>query len=255
MKKLLAGVAVALALGTTTASADGVDRKYSPIASPPPPIHVPSWSGFYIGAGVGGGAFLHDTSVSDPIFDEKLFSFGGGGDGVLGTVIVGWDWQLGPKTVFGVFADYDFFDLSSRNSDFNGFFNHSSSHDSAWSVGVRLGVLSSPSTLWYLTGGYTQLELDHSMNHSIDFFGIDNLTVSRDRQLDGWFVGAGVDTRLAASNWFLRLEYRYTDFDTGRLRISDEEGFDLLQVDTDVVAHTARLTLTYKFTPGLGWGR
>jgi len=247
MKRIIAGVAVALALGISTASADGIDKKYYPIATPPPPVYAPSWSGFYIGAGVGGGAVLHDISVDNTFFNERLFDFRGGDSGVLGTVIVGWDWQLGPKTVFGIFADFDFFDFSThhRVRDDGVFedFDHSINHDNAWSVGARLGVLSSPSTLWYVTGGYTQLQLDHSLT-------IDGFTFNRDRTLDGFFVGGGVDTRLAASNWFLRLEYRFSQFDNGDLRIDDMD----LNVNTDVETHTARLTLTYKFAPGLGWG-
>jgi outer membrane immunogenic protein len=185
---------------------------------------------------------LHDISVTDTFFDERIFDFRGGDGGVLGTVIVGWDWQLGPKTVFGIFADYDFFDFSTHHRAFD-FFDHSIDHDNAWSAGARLGVLTSPSTLWYVAGGYTQLQLDHSVT-------FDGFTFSRDRTLDGFFVGGGVDTRLAASNWFLRLEYRFSQFDTGGLR-DDDFGFN---VDTDVETHTARLTLTYKVTPGLGWG-
>jgi outer membrane immunogenic protein len=247
MKKILVGVAVALALVTGNAAADGIDKRPSSIAAPAP-IYAPTWSGFYIGAGVGAGTVLHDISVNDAIFNERLFDFRGGDSGVLGTVIVGWDWQLGSKAVFGVFADFDFFDFSTRHSVFDDF-DHRTNHDSAWSVGARLGVLSSPSTLWYITGGYTQLQLDHSAS----FFGLDALTVSRDRDLDGWFVGGGVDTRLGASNWFLRLEYRFTEFDTGSLRVGDDLDFDM-RVDTELEAHTARLTLTYKFAPMPGWG-
>ena len=247
MKKIMVGVAVALALGTSTAAADGIDKRPSSIAAPVP-VYAPSWSGFYIGAGIGAGAVVHDVSVNDAFFDERLFDFRGADTGAFGTVTVGWDWQLGPKAVFGIFADYDFLDLSTRQRFFEDF-NHSTSADNAWSVGARLGWLSSPSTLLYIAGGYTQVQLEHRAS----FFGLDELTVSRDRNLDGWFVGAGVDTRLWASNWFLRLEYRFTEFDTGGLRIGDDEFFDM-RVDTELEAHTARATLTYKFNSGWGSG-
>ncbi len=72
-----------------------------------------------------------------------------------------------------------------------------------------------------------------------------------------------MDTRLAASNWFFRLEYRYSDFDTGKVRVRDDQGNIDFRVDNDTHAHTARLTLTYKFGSGAygygfapsGWGR
>ena len=77
MKKILVGVAVALALVTSNAAADGIDKRPSYIAAPAP-IYAPTWSGFYIGAGVGAGTVLHDVSVNDEIFNERLFDFRGG---------------------------------------------------------------------------------------------------------------------------------------------------------------------------------
>jgi hypothetical protein len=61
---------------------------------------------------------------------------------VLGTVILGWDWQVGSNTVVGVFVDYDFSDISTSASAFDGDFRASLDLDSAWSVGARLGWLS-----------------------------------------------------------------------------------------------------------------
>jgi outer membrane immunogenic protein len=202
---------------------------------------------------------VNDVTVHDRIADERLFDFSGGDDGVLGTVIVGWDWQLGPSSVLGVFADYDFTDRSTNHRVFDDFFRHSHDQNNVWSVGARLGFLSSPSVLWYATAGYTQVDVDHSAR----FLDLDGLNISRDRTLDGFFVGGGVDTRLAASNWFLRLEYRYSDFDTGRVRVRDDEGDIDFRVDNDTHVQTARLTLTYKFGSGAygygfapaGWGR
>ena len=251
MKKLIVGVAAALALTTSNAIADGITKRQPPTIiapqyQPPPAL---TWTGFYIGAGVGAGAVVHDVSVHDQVFDERLFSLSGGSDGALGTIIIGWDWQIGANTVFGVFADYDFTNFSTRHRVFDDF-RHSTDHNNVWSIGARLGWLSSPSTLWYVTGGYTQVDVDHSSR----VFELEGLRVSRDRTLDGYFVGAGVDTRLAASNWFLRLEYRYSDFDTGSVRIRDDAGDIDFRIDNDSAAHTARLVLTYKFVGGgYGW--
>ena len=254
MKKLIVGVAAALSLMTSNAVADGPYKRPPPtIAAPvPEPPPLPSWTGFYIGAGIGAGAVLTDVSVHDKFFDERLFDFNAGAGGALGTLIVGWDWQIGPTTVFGVFADFDFFNFSHNQRVFEDF-RDSRDVDNAWSIGARLGWLSSPSTLWYVTGGYTQVEVDHSPRFA-DLVGVDGIRVSRDTTLDGFFVGGGVDTRLAASNWFLRLEYRFSDFDTGRTRITDDVGDLDIRVNADAEVHTARLTLTYKFMGGYGWG-
>jgi outer membrane immunogenic protein len=248
MKKVMLGAAIALALTTSNAAADGIDRRYPPTIAAPPPVYVPTWSGLYIGAGFGAGAVVHDLTLRDDI--GSLFSFDGiGGEGVLGTVIVGLDWQLGTNTVLGVFVDYDFSDISTDVS-FNGLAgldgNAGVDLDNTWSVGARLGWLSSPSTLWYATAGYT--EADFEAFASSDLLGS---RVSRDRTFSGYFVGAGVDTRLAASNWFLRLEYRFSEFDDETIFRFDDELRTRLEVEPST--HTARAALTYKFG-GPGWG-
>jgi outer membrane immunogenic protein len=255
MRKLIVGVAAALSFAAPSALADGPYRRPPPTIAAPIPEAPPiaSWTGFYLGAGIGAGAVVTDVSVHDAFFDERLFDLNAGASGALGTLIVGWDWQLGPTTVFGVFTDFDFFNFSHNHRELD-FFRDSHETSNAWSVGARLGWLSSPSTLWYVTGGYTQVDIDHSprFDHLV---GLDGIRISRDSTLEGYFVGAGVDTRLAASNWFLRLEYRFSDFDTGRVRIRDDFlETDLYHIDADVEAHTARLTLTYKFMGGYGWG-
>jgi outer membrane immunogenic protein len=244
MKKILVGVAVALAVVTSNARADGIDRRPPPtIAAPQPYVAPPSWTGFYIGAGVGAGAMMHEINVRDDV--GSLLHFDGvGGDGVFGTAIVGWDWQVSPSTVAGLFVDYDFSDISTDASALDRAVRAGIDHDHSWSVGGRIGLLSSPSTLWYATGGYTEARFD-------SFARLDDVaSISDDRTFQGYFVGGGVDTRLAASNWFLRLEYRFSQFDSDRLRLDD-----VTHVDLEPSMHTARLTLAYKFgSGGYGWG-
>lgn len=244
MKNVIVGVAVALAVTTSNAAADGIDRRPPPtIAAPQPYLAPPSWTGFYIGAGVGGGAFIQDVTVDDVDLGRSQFD-GIGGDGVFGTAIVGWDFQVSPNAVIGAFVDYDFSNINSDFSVLDRTIRASLDHDHSWSVGGRIGLLSSPSTLWYATGGYTQAQFDASTTISLD-----DVSVSRSRTFNGFFVGGGVDTRLAASNWFLRLEYRFSDFNSERIFRDD-----FTTIDVEPTMHTARLTLAYKFGGGYGWG-
>jgi outer membrane immunogenic protein len=243
MKKILLGVAVAIALGAGTAAADGIDRRPSPIAAPQP-IYAPTWSGFYIGAGIGAGAVVHDLDISAD--GGSLLNFNGiGGEGIFGTAIIGADWQIGSKAVVGVFADYDFSDISTDLTVLDGLFRASIDHNNSWSVGARLGWLATPSTLIYALGGYTEAEFEASARtDGVNLF-------SADKTFSGYFVGAGIDTRLGATNWFARLEYRYTEFDSESIFSVD----DVLNVDIEPSMHTGRLTLTYKFNSGWGnWG-
>jgi len=254
MKKLIVGVAAALAL-TSPAVADGPYKRPPPtIAAPayaPPP--APTWSGFYLGAGIGAGAVVSDVTadILGPGEPFTPFSFDGiGGEGVLGTVIVGWDWQIGASTVFGIFADFDFSDISTRFETLSVFPTSSHNHNSSWAIGARLGWLANPSTLWYLTAGYTEAQFDNFNSYPI--FADDQ---RGDQTFSGYFVGAGLDTRLTG-NWFLRLEYRYSQFDSETVfsgNASDSiVGVDS-RIDVEPSMHTARLVLTYKLGGGYGW--
>ena len=77
---------------------------------------------------------------------------------MFGTIVVGYDRMLTSRIVGGVFADYDF--VSNVSTDAFGSFGVSVEQKNTLSVGARLGVLSSPTTLWYGTAGYTQTEFD-----------------------------------------------------------------------------------------------
>jgi outer membrane immunogenic protein len=246
MKKLIVGVAAALTFTTGNAIADGPYRRPAPTIAAPVPEPPPSWTGFYLGAGIGVGVVMHDFDVNkfNHYYDRwDRFDRDRWDDNVFGTVIAGWDWQHS-HTVFGVFADYDFSDHSSSFDD--GWFRRSLSLDNVWSVGARLGWLSNSATLWYLTGGYTEAEVSDSAR----WLSSGKRAFSEDTRLSGYFVGAGVDTRLH-SNWFLRLEYRFTEFDDEEFKFAENP---YVKHDLDTSIHSARLTLTYKFGHGYGWG-
>jgi outer membrane immunogenic protein len=228
MKKLLLGFAAAMSLLATDAVADGMARKSAAYTE----AAAPSWTGFYVGAGIGSGAVVHDLEVNVP--GANLLSFDGiGGEGIFGTVIVGYDRKVTHNIVAGVFFDYDFSNISTDLS-VPGIFNASLEHMYSWSVGARVGMLTSPSTLWYGTAGYTQAEFDFSSNPAFA------LNVPR---FKGYFVGGGVESQLR-DGWALRAEYRFTQYDSESVFNTGPGGID---VTLEPSMHTARVALTYKF--------
>jgi outer membrane immunogenic protein len=208
MKRLILGVAGALMLGAGQAAADGLPSRGTVRG---PDVAAPAWTGFYLGAGIGAGA--QDVGVN------SVVDFGG--DGIFGTALIGYDRALGSRWVAGVFADYDFSGISGDSLAGNGA-TVSLDHNYSWSVGGRLGMLVTPTTLLYGTGGYTQAEFEVAGAVSETF--------------DGYFVGAGMETFLR-DNWTLKLEYRYADFGES----------ELAGGDVDPSLHTARVVLSYKF--------
>jgi outer membrane immunogenic protein len=237
MKRLVLGVAAALVLTAGQAAADGLPSKGRVKA---PEAATPSWSGFYVGAGVGAGAVVHDLTVTQEDYCDdhcpalsapsygNSFNFDGiGGEGIFGTLTIGYDHVIRPGWVGGIFADYDFSSISTDIS-FNGQ-GLSLDHNSSWSVGGRLGFLANPATLLYGAAGYTQAEFDFGPLGSPTF--------------SGYFLGAGVETFLR-QNWTLKLEYRFTQFDAESLGEGHEGGYT--RVDLEPSMHTARLVLSYK---------
>jgi outer membrane immunogenic protein len=152
---------------------------------------------------------------------------GVGSEGVFGTVVVGYDRQLTSRIVGGVFADYDF--ASNVSTDIS-IFSTSVSLDqkNTFAIGARLGFLSSPTTLWYGTAGYTQTEFD------LKSIGLGS------PDFKGYFVGAGVESQLHGG-WNLRGEYRFSQFDSEELWSHGPS--------VEPSTHSARMALTYK------WGR
>jgi outer membrane immunogenic protein len=226
MKKLTLVLAAASCLVAGQAIADGYARKAAACCEAPR-----MWTGFYIGAGAGSGAVVHDLTVNVPA--GSLLDFDGiGGQGYLGTVIVGYDQQISSNMVVGIFSDYDFSNISSDLSALGGAFNASLAHKHTWSIGGRAGLLSSPSTLWYGTAGYTQAKFDLTST-------IGSLNVP---EFKGYFVGGGVESQIAPG-WSVRAEYRYSQFDR-------ESVFNVpavIDVGLEPSMHTTRLSLTYKF--------
>lgn len=226
MKKLLAGLVAAFALVSTQlptqAIADGTPRSARYSCCDP----ARSWSGFYLGAGIGAGAAVHELNIGG----GGLVLDGFGGDGIFGTITVGYDHQIQPGIVAGIFFDVDFSKVSTDLS-VAGLFSASLEHDTSWSIGARLGWLASRATLWYALAGYTEADFD--LKTTLGSVSLPHFK--------GYFLGAGVETQLPG-NWSLRGEYRFTQFDAETVA-----SFGPINVDLEPSMHTGRLVLTYKF--------
>ncbi len=236
-KVLIAASAAFLSVSTTAYAADihgGSSTKDAPIVYDAPK----TWTGIYIGAGIGAGAVVHDLSIN--VFnredDLELLGFDGiGGEGALGTVQIGYDRQLGSNFVIGVFADYDFSAINTEVDILDREFQADIDLDNLWSVGARFGWLATPDTLWYALVAYTNAELDFS-----------DLGLG-DVDIDGWTVGLGVETRLT-ENWSIKGEYRFTQLDDETVFGISSEGFGI-EADVEPSIHTGRVVLSYRINP------
>lgn len=165
------------------------------LAQSPPPA---GWTGPYVAAGVSAnGLAIDDTnrlpgSAYTEIYKDK------GLQGVSARVAAGYDIETALDIVIGGFVEYEFSDQMSSSALPSSF-----RRGDSWSVGGRIGVLPTSSTLIYVPAGYTRAEF-------VDALSLPFSPSSAD--LEGWFVGGGIETRLAVA-LTLRGEYRFTQFE------------------------------------------
>jgi len=298
MRTLMVGAAVAAYLGTAgMAAADGM-YEGSMKDAPEPIAPVMSWTGFYIGGGVGAGAVVHELDVNayEDVYkrscsrkgygyeyvcgDYSLYSesaanlnFDGiGGEGIFGTVQIGYDWQFSPRGVFGFFADADLSGIETEldfSASEDGYTWVSGSGDVEmdymWTIGARLGYLTTPDTLLYVLLGYSQAEFDDP-SISINYDGYSDTFKTSLDTFSGVTVGVGMETRLDR-NWGLKLEYRFTQLSDEELFSASSSEYDSgyqcsygcaydskkylvesgVSADLEPSIHTGRVVLTYRF--------
>lgn len=239
MIKLVGGLVLGAALVTTATPGFAADLhrsfKDAPVVAP---YFDTSWTGFYISGSIGASAASSD--IFHEVDNAGLISLQEdelNASGVTGTVAVGYDRQMGGRFLLGVFADYTFGNLEEDGVlTAPGYAEpYTLTLEDSWAVGARFGVISPESTLWYLTAGYTQTNVDFADTFS--------------ETLSGVFVGAGVERKLS-QGLSVKLEYRYANFQEDNLfeLTGGVCGGCAQRVDIDPDIHSVRLGLSYKFT-------
>src|SRR6185437_90802 len=219
MKKLLLSSLAGLILTTGSALAADLYRPAPAYKAPPPPAPAVSWTGCYIDGGVGDGC----------------------------------DYQIASSWVVGVFGDYDFMDLHSKNfADVSGI-GSMEKESGAWYVGGRLGYLVTPSLLAYVDGGYTQTRFDRQELFDT-LFSVPAVPIGAfidAHTYSGWFIGGGTEYALnmpwiPIRGLFWRTEYRYAQYQAADLPILIDTGAPL-----GVAEHSQKTVQTV--TSGLVW--
>jgi outer membrane immunogenic protein len=271
MKLSVSSSAIALTLALVSAPALAADlgSVNDTYEEPPPPLV--SWTGFYISAGLGGSYMFTDLDGGVGAYDgvDELAFVGAAGNAgaanFFGTVGLGYDFQMSPKWLIGVLADYDFAasqdaSVTGGGSVLNGLgaaaVTLSSEMGDTWSVGARLGYLINPRTLVYAMGGYSEAEfsLDGSVEGSLGGTDFGPYSVnSGESWRQGYFVGGGLETMLAL-NLTAKLEYRYAQYDGGSFDVEDTfsingSGGDVLGEASmsDPEVHSIRAALSWRF--------
>ncbi len=229
------------------------------------PAQADDWSAVYIGIGAAIGAANHELSLTEAPgipFDGALSIDGLGGDGGVFTLGVGADYQVNSRFVVGAFFDYDWMSLDTDVLDltigdpFPLSANVNVSVEEMWSVGGKLGYIVSPSTLLFVTAGYSRADIsDIDAGASFGGTGLGSIALARVGEFDGYFIGGGAEVKLSKAI-SVKGEYRYTDLDAETLTLLPGTPFvginNVIRTTLDPDIQTGRVSLNYRF--GLGRG-
>src|SRR6188474_3059276 len=258
---------IAALFASATAPALAADLPYK--APPPAPVMIPvvNWTGFYIGinGGYSWGKAGRELSFFNPLTGIQIIPPVGSGDtsdsnlngGLFGGQL-GYNWQSG-NWVFGFETDAQWTGQRGTASRLCGLLATAAS---ACLPGVslgtfrgRAGVLVTPSTLLYMTGGaaYGSLNTDITVT-SITPLGLPvSVTRSGESSKFGWTIGGGIESKLSmfGNNWSGKLEYLYMDL--GTVESTTGIGTGVLigtNLSTRVTDSIFRAGINYQFSAG-----
>jgi len=241
----LAAAAVAVTMGSF---AHAADLARPMIQSPPPPVFT--WTGCYIAAGYGFGMWNQRWQEFGPAGNATTIGQTNGGRGWLGTAQVGCDWQITPNIVIGAFADYDWASISGDAAD--GAIVGNEKLSSSWAAGGRVGWVTLPQLLAYVSFGGAQARYDQINFANVSgvpaFFSVDRHTYS------GYFIGTGYEYALGFfPGLYWKTEYRWYDYSTDRLALINTPGITPagFSLDSHKYVQTIRSELVWRFN----WGK
>jgi len=242
---------VAFAITVIVATASSAFAADLPVKAGPAPVAAPvySWTGFYIGANIGGGWGDRDvnTVANDPLAVLTFNSLSGGpppisftSSGVVGGVQLGYNWQFNRNWLAGIEADFSGSGIDGSGTSsgvINGGlaglfpFTQTASEKIRWfgTVRARLGYLPVDNLLIYATGGFAYGRVEHSATYinngpvplNVTGFGFSYTCgafapcfngLSNDVS-GGWTVGGGIEYAIW-QRWTLRAEYLYVSLDS-----------------------------------------
>lgn len=218
MKKILIAAALS-GLGATSALAADMAVK-APVYTKAPIVAPYSWTGFYLGANVGGSVGRSRTNESDPGgINSNQFTYLSAA-GAIGGGQIGYNWQTnmgfpGP-VVFGLEADIQGSGQKTTDCialcrvDGTIAVNLQQKIDWFGTVRGRIGLANGP-VLSYVTGGYAYGNV--STSGSVTGGALPGVPFSLSQTRGGYTLGSGVEASLGG-NWTGKIEYLYVDLGT-----------------------------------------
>ncbi len=268
MRLVLASALGLLALAGGASAADL--RAPAPMyAKAPPTSAVFSWTGFYIGANIG-GVWTRDDAIWNPLPDPVTFGtfpFGGtiSSNSVAGGVHGGYNYQVSSSFVAGIEADFTDTGSSGAISApwanvgggpcLGGFApcttTLSSKLDWLATLRGRLGYLVTPSLLAYATGGGAWGHIEYAADAQNGGAGglFLSAPVAFSKTASGYVVGGGLEW-MFAPHWMARGEYLFYHLNSSATAVAAPAAFPAAASAyswNDMSVNEGRVGISYKF--------
>jgi outer membrane immunogenic protein len=279
----LATAGVVVGLLCTAASAADLPAK-APVYTKAPAVVPLSWTGFYVGAGVGIRSSQVDgdvtaADVTGPGGANLISQVCGVGFSCVGEPLnntafrispyFGYNYQFATQWLAGIEGDWGFGDKTTNlagmnyptsNPVFSQAIAPAPGHADSFSVKTgwdasaraRIGFLVTPDFLLYATGGAAWQRVEATSTcQTLCFIGFVPSVITDSTTKLGYTVGGGIETMLWR-NWIVRGEYRYADY--GTVSFTDVRTFapanSLIVTDAlKLKTQTATFGVAYKFSP------
>ena len=261
MKKLTLLIA-ALGFAAVSAPALAADMalKAPPVAAP-----VWSWNGWYVGVNVGGSFGKASDSGTFGAPPVAFVSSSARLDGVIGGGQIGYNW-VSNNWLLGLEADIQGSGERGTATSAAGVAGFcgvialfpcttvgtlADRESLSWfgTVRGRLGVLASPTWLFYATGGlaYGGIKSSEALTVAAGGpFPAGAFANSVNTTKAGWTVGGGVEG-VVSGNWTAKLEYLYMDFGNINNTLIGFAPFAPINLRTHVTDNVVRAGLNYHF--------
>src|SRR5262245_61236702 len=205
MKKILFAAVAAVALTAAMPAAAADFARGSNNYSRPLVAQIYDWTGFYVGAHLG-GAFTTDNTFNGLALTDSEARF-------LGGVQAGADWQLyNSNWVVGAEGQYSWLSGNNASAVFPGGFVYNNDQRGLGSVTARFGYSFGPA-LAYVKGGYAYAD----NRESVTFAGAPIPFLLDRNHNHGWTIGGGAEY-IFAQSWSVKAEYQYYDFGDARFQ-------------------------------------
>ena len=241
MRTILKATIPLVAFAATVVPAMAADLALK--APPPPPPPPFSWTGFYIGANVGGGweSFHITDTITGATFDTSTRSaFIGGGQ-------AGFNYQVGPYVVLGVEG---FFDGIASNNNTGagvivpgiGLVTASLQPDWIATLAGRIGFTGPgfDHTLLYVKGGGAWEQASATITGP-------GATFTGSRTFDGWMIGGGLEWAFA-QNWTLKVDYQFIELSNNTLANGFVVPDTFFTRNTDIQTLTVGINYLFNWT-------